>query len=175
MYNIFRKKTCVNLSNYGATLNDSVATWVADSPSDTDIYCFCFQEAIELSPQNVFLKTSGDEDVDAGLDFHCRTALGEEFVKLRGAGMVGIYLVVFIRTAYMSDVSQVRVRRFSLGTFGGNKGGTAVELVDQIDRPVYRQCPFGIRQGATRGAVISAEYDYEKCPAVRRYGDRRRL
>eukprot|EP00397_Hematodinium_sp_SG-2012_P013149 GEMP01013343.1.p1 GENE.GEMP01013343.1~~GEMP01013343.1.p1 ORF type:complete len:804 (+),score=134.05 GEMP01013343.1:75-2486(+) len=112
-----------------STINaETIVKWINNSQKSTDVYCFCFQEAISLTAQNVFLKTRGDEDVVATIDSYCRTALGDDFVKLRGAGMVGIYNVVFVRIEDMCDVSQVRVRRFRLGTFGGNKGGTSVEF-----------------------------------------------
>lgn len=100
-----------------------------------DVVVFCFQEFLELSAENVVLKTAGDEERQAAFEAIAGKALGqalgEAFVKVRSVGMVGLYIGAFVAERMRGSISGVAGDRVKSGMYGqaGNKGAVAVRFV----------------------------------------------
>jgi len=65
-----------------------------------DIVTFCFQEFMELTPENAVLQDSGDKVLQHAFESCAvqalQEALGEPFILVHSAGMVGLYIGVFV-------------------------------------------------------------------------------
>merc|ERR1719203_1761770 len=96
-----------------------------------DVVICCFQEFLPLTAANVMMQGSGDEVLQAGFETVALQALpealGERFVKVRGIGMVGLYVGAFVAARLQSSVAGVAADRRAAGLYG-NKGGVAVRF-----------------------------------------------
>eukprot|EP00931_Biecheleriopsis_adriatica_P057882 TRINITY_DN34374_c0_g1_i2.p1 TRINITY_DN34374_c0_g1~~TRINITY_DN34374_c0_g1_i2.p1 ORF type:complete len:937 (+),score=214.59 TRINITY_DN34374_c0_g1_i2:694-3504(+) len=99
-----------------------------------DVVIFAFQEFAELTAANVVLLGSGDEQLqerfDAAAVAALENVLGESYVQVRGAGMVGLFLGVYVAARLKSLVKAVGAERVASGLYGqaGNKGAVAVNF-----------------------------------------------
>jgi len=117
-----------NLAGAVGFTKEIIQQWISNSPDHDkmDFFMFCFEEAIPLTAQNVLTKPYGDKEVEVEMENIIQDALGDNYIKLRSGGMVGLYAFIFVRVLHMQDISQVSLKRHVLGTFGGNKGGIVV-------------------------------------------------
>jgi len=116
-----------------ALLTGAAGAGVGGKP--VDIIVVCFQEFIELTPENIVLQAMGNEDLQAEFERAALAAfpqvLGEPFLMVRSCGMVGLYVGVFIAERLRDVVTGVARERVRSGLYGqaGNKGAVAVRLV----------------------------------------------
>lgn len=99
----------------------------------SDIYVVGLQEMVELNTGNI---TKGkDENTAAIWHENIKSSLnkngrGFEFIALTQKVMVGLYIVVFIKSTVAHSVRGVKKFRVKTGLSGltGNKGGVAVRF-----------------------------------------------
>lgn len=100
----------------------------------TDVILFCFQEMMPLTAANVVMQGDGDEarqsEFEAAALLAIPSVLGEPFVKVRGIGMVGLYLGAFVARRLQDSVAGVLANRTAVGLYGqaGNKGAVGVRF-----------------------------------------------
>jgi phosphatidylinositol-bisphosphatase len=121
-----------NLNGTGVSEQDPIASLVAPDGVWADVIAVGVQECVPLSPWNVVF-----DDHLRIPDVHTRLtarlsgafeASGRSYVKVATVGLVGLFIVVFVRQDL--EVSQVECDRIKTGAFGtfGNKGGVCIRF-----------------------------------------------
>jgi len=105
-----------------------------DKSRAPDVVVFCFQEFLELNAANVMMLGAGDEvrqaEFEAAALRAFPKALGEAYVKVRGVGMVGLYVGAFVAERIRGSIANVDGDRVRAGLYrqAGNKGAVAVRF-----------------------------------------------
>ncbi|GAA6016682.1 hypothetical protein JCM10207_000146 [Rhodosporidiobolus poonsookiae] len=107
-----------------------IQSWV-DSSSDADVLVFGFQE-LDLTAEALLRYTPYREEVwrkaiEEALD---KREGGEKYEKLHSRQLVGVLLLVYVRTAVREHISEVSSTSLATGLMGlvANKGGVAIRL-----------------------------------------------
>lgn len=110
--------------------------WLMLDKLQADVYVLCFQELVELTGVRILL-SQPDRDREWTIDCAIRDLLGETYIKLRSASLVGLYLSVIVRRSFINDVSNLTCDELKLGFKGqmGNKGAVLVRVT--IGRESY--------------------------------------
>ncbi|CAE8656859.1 unnamed protein product, partial [Polarella glacialis] len=121
--------------------SDVVSRWLAPDGVAADVLVIGVQELVDLGPRNMVMNISGDEQRQAALEARVEQALQslpgtaagnhEGFTKICSFGMVGLALLIYVRSClrpYIRDLHCDRVKT-GLDGIGGNKGGVVVRFV----------------------------------------------
>ncbi|CAE7248514.1 Ocrl [Symbiodinium natans] len=109
--------------------NESLEAVLDEEPSP-DICCIGFQETCQLSARRLLVDGS---EWSAWRDWAVqgvREAYEEELVLLETGHLVGLLILVFVRSSFLEQVSDVRTAALGVGVggYGGNKGAVAVRF-----------------------------------------------
>lgn len=130
-----RVRVCTwNLAGRPLAKEDNLGSLLAPNGDAADLYAVGTQELVELSVGNIFLATEHEEGhsqrtFEAQLASELgRTNLG--YTKVGCVGMVGLFLLVYIRSDLFSEVRDVDCDRVKTGVFkmAGNKGAVCLRF-----------------------------------------------
>lgn len=130
-----------NVMGQRVSNQDDLADWLLgwSEPSSgprsevPDVIALGMQELVDLNPAHCVMKQGGDfdreDDVDTAI-LQCLQRHGR-YVKVRSVGMIGLYLVCYVKEGldpHVYDVDADRVRTTAEGPLAGKKGAVAIKL-----------------------------------------------
>lgn len=123
-----------NLAGKPIHEQDDLAQLLAPEGDAAHVCVIGTQELVELSMGNIFLGTDGEEQKSQAA-FEVRVVQELEktkypYTKVDGVGMVGLFLLVYVRTELIKKVKEVHVDKVKTGMlhFAGNKGAVCVRF-----------------------------------------------
>ncbi|XP_020626629.1 inositol polyphosphate 5-phosphatase OCRL-1-like [Orbicella faveolata] len=112
----------------GQTPAENVAPWLAVDRDPPDVFSLGFQE-LDLSAETLLKNVTPKEDewlkiAERGL--HPKA----QYIKVKTIRLVGILLMVFVKSQYQHYVTEVDAETVATGIMGlmGNKGGVAIRM-----------------------------------------------
>ncbi|KAG7095842.1 hypothetical protein E1B28_006537 [Marasmius oreades] len=123
-----------------------------DHFDDTDVMVFGFQE-LDLSTEALIYSTSTTrEEAWCMAIFAALGEKGGQYVKLASKQLVGMLIVVIVKSSLRSCFSNLMASSVGIGIMGvmGNKGGTAIRLT-------FTPPPPGTLQGKESGGSLSGD------------------
>ncbi len=162
-----------NLSLYSVTWNvngkelpdpnQAITTLLQlDNATTADIYAIGLQEMVDLNVMNVVINSSTSDDMAAYWIKRITAAFverGLEYTCIKEKHMVGILLVVFVKSTMLTAIRDVRTSMVTTGGYGvtGNKGAVALRF-DIHDSSVVFLCAHF---HANRSNIATRNQDYQ--------------
>lgn len=115
----------------GKYATQTLSPWLQteDDSEEPDFYILGFQE-LDLSAEAFLLNDSIREEEWCGAVVSGLGAKAEKYTKLISKQLVGMFLVLFVKTHHLQDISELSLDSAGVGIMGmmGNKGAVAIRL-----------------------------------------------
>ncbi|KAJ3082671.1 hypothetical protein HDU99_001986 [Rhizoclosmatium hyalinum] len=108
----------------GQDPTESISPWFANA-NDADVFVLGFQE-LDLSTEIYLISDDTKQQHWTRLMERYLEKLGDKFYKVASKQLIGLFIVVYAKESFRSDISEVTVESVGTGLMGmGNKGGVS--------------------------------------------------
>ena len=147
----------------GKKLDAEMGDWLLPAGEELkEIYAIGFQEMVDLNAMNVAIdggKASQRAQYWNDKALSCLDESGTKFTLIAEKHLVGLLLLIYVKSSHASKVKDVRVTSTGVGLLGmmGNKGGVTVRF-NYYDSSLCFVCSH---LAAHRGAVSARNADFK--------------
>lgn len=147
----------------GKKLDGDLSSWLLPHGEErADLYAIGFQEMVDLNAMNVAIdggKAKGRSEFWCEKSQECLDSTGTKYSLVMEKHLVGLLILIYVKTSVVSKVKDVRATSTGVGLLGmmGNKGAVAVRMSFQESS----LCFVCTHLAAHRGAVSARNSDFK--------------